>query len=329
MRMQNFAIIPRVVVGRAELLVGFPMKARPLLLLLVLSGTAPTHSFGIPVPVTAGISAMAAMLTAMLRPRDAFRKAILWPSRQVCTAGAWACASAWRVAAAPWRHGIAEDPVPQPAQRRTRLTPSAPFSCRSGHCPAPVPAALAPRPYSGGSLLSLQYAASVADVTREVFGADSAFFAAFLRRKKCSAVDIGRWRCDGHACERVVAYSNPPSPLVQGHRAVERQRLTSPLEDGGLCVIDVSTETADAPFGETFFTKLRYVIRAVGAGDGGASGAPDSWPTTQLLVSWEMEWRSRRASSMVRSLVGAGAAKGLRSNFRDFRTTLDAHLSRR
>lgn len=192
---------------------------------------------------------------------------------------------------------------------------------------------MVPPPYSGGSLLSVQYAASVADVTRVLFGADSAFFAALLRRKKCSAVDIGRWRCDGCACERVVAYSNPPTPLVQAHRAVERQRLTSPLEDGGLCVVDVSTETADVPFGEAFLTKLRYVIRAVGDGDGngdgGAGGAASGRPTTQLQVSWEIEWRSRRTSSMVRSMVGAGAAKGLRRNFDDFRVLLDAQLARR
>ena len=141
-----------------------------------------------------------------------------------------------------------------------------------------------------------------------------------MKRARRSDVAIGRWRMTGGATsERTVAYKNARSPLVHEHRAVERQTLRSLRDDGGLCVVDASTVTADVPWGDAFYTKVRYTLRAVEAG-------ADDAAATELVVSWEVEWKPGRSSRLTRGIVGTGAAKGLRRNFESYAALLDTYL---
>ncbi|KAL9271734.1 C2 and GRAM domain-containing protein [Drosera capensis] len=163
-----------------------------------------------------------------------------------------------------------------------------------------------PEDLGSGILLDQSYMVSPKDLNAILFSSDSQFRKKLAELQGLSDVHETPWVSkpgDTSTLTRVVTYIKPPSKLVKAVKAKEEQMY---LKAGnGEFALLVNVKTPDVPYGNAFRVELLYKTMA-------GPELPSGEESSRLVVSWDINFCQ---STMMRSMIEAGARQGLQENF--------------
>ncbi|KAK7350649.1 hypothetical protein VNO77_09496 [Canavalia gladiata] len=170
-----------------------------------------------------------------------------------------------------------------------------------------------PENLPGGILVDQIYAVSPSDLNVFLFAPNSQFEKDLAELQGTINVQEGPWTWkhgDMSCLTRVVSYTKAATKLVKAIKAIEEQTYIRVSKKE--FAIHVSVSTPEVLYGNTFRTELLYKIMPGGEVSSGEE-------CSHLVVSWSIVFLQ---STMMKSMIEAGARQGLKESFNQFTNQL-------